>query len=121
MAKGMSLEEFKAALSSDATVENEKLKTELQELKKKLEAEITELKEKSEQYEQWCKQLGRRCFVQTRGVMCMNSGVECCDYALTSDDWEAIISYMQKNKMPRTLETYKQVIKFMHDRRKNLY
>ena len=52
MAKGMSLEEFKVALSSDATVENEKLKTELQELKKKSEAEITELKEKSEQYEQ---------------------------------------------------------------------
>lgn len=59
--------------------------------------------------------------VQTRGVMCVNCGVECCDYALTYDYWEAIISYMQKNKMPRTLETYKQVIKFMHDRRKNLY
>ena len=115
MAKGMSLEEFKAALSSDATIENEKLKTELQELKKKSEAEITELKEKSEQYEQ----LVRRCFVQTRGVMCMNCGVECCDYALTWEDWEAIISYMQKNKMPRTPETHEKVIKFMHDRRKN--
>ena len=119
MAKGMSLEEFKVALSSDATVENEKLKTELQELKKKSEAEITELKEKSEQYEQWCKQLGRRCFVQCGGVMCVSCGVECCDYALTWEDWEAIISYMQKNKMPRTPETYEKVIKFMHDRRKN--
>lgn len=53
--------------------------------------------------------------------MCVNCGVECCDYALTYDDWEAIISYMQKNKMPRTPETHEKVIKFMHDRRKNLY
>lgn len=32
MAKGMSLEEFKSALSSDATIENEKIKTELETL-----------------------------------------------------------------------------------------
>lgn len=83
MGRGMSLEEFRNALSSDATVENEKLKTELKDLKEKLEAEIAELKGKSEQYEQWCKQLGRRCFVQTCGTMCVSCGVTCCDYALT--------------------------------------
>lgn len=119
MGKGMSLEEFRTALSSDATIENEKLKAELKTLKEKSETEIAELKEKSEQYEQWCKQLGRRCFVQTCGAMCMNCDVECCDYALTWEDWETIIKYMQKNKLPRTTETYEKVIKFMCDRRKN--
>ena len=82
MGKGMSLEEFRTVLSSDATIENEKLKAELKTLKEKSETEIAELKEKSEQYEQWCKQLGRRCFVQTCGAMCMNCSVECCDYAI---------------------------------------
>jgi hypothetical protein len=119
MGKGMSLEEFRTVLSSDATIENEKLKAELKTLKEKSETEIAELKEKSEQYEQWCKQLGRRCFVQTCGAMCMNCGVECCDYALTCENWEAITKYMQKNKLPRTTETYEKVIKFMCDRRKN--
>lgn len=119
MGKGMSLEEFRTVLSSDATIENEKLKAELKTLKEKSETEIAELKEKSEQYKQWCKQLGRRCFVQTCGAMCMNCGVECCDYALTWEDWEAITKYMQKNKLPRTTETYEKVIKFMCDRRKN--
>ena len=119
MGKGMSLEEFRTALSSDATIENEKLKAELKTLKEKSETEIAELKEKNEQYEQWCKQLGRRCFVHTCGAVCMNCGVECCDYALTWEDWEAITKYMQKNKLPRTTETYEKVITFICDRRKN--
>lgn len=119
MGKGMSLEEFRTALSSDATIENEKLKTELKTLKEKSETEIAELKEKSEQYEQWCKQLGKRCFVQTCGIMCVSCNVECCDYALTQDDWDAITRYMQKNKLSRTPETYEKVIKFICNRRKN--
>lgn len=117
MGKGMSLEEFKAALSSDATVENEKLKAELNELKEKSEAEITELREEIKQYKQWCRQLGERCFVQTGGVMCVSCDVECCDFALTSEDWEAVAKYTQKNKLPRTPETYEKVIKFICDRR----
>lgn len=49
----------------------------------------------------------------------MSCNVECCDYALTQDDWDAITIYMQKNKLPRTPETYEKVIKFICDRRKN--
>ena len=105
MGKGMSLEEFRTALSSDATIENEKLKAELKALKEKSETEIAELKEKSEQYEQWCKQLGRRCFVQTCGVMCMNCDIECCDYALTWEDWESITKYMHYQAILGTIES----------------
>lgn len=114
----MSLEQFRDALSSDATIENEKLKTELEELKKKSETEITELKEKNKQYEQWCKQLGRRCFAQTAGTMCANCSIECCDYTLTFDDYEAITEYMRKNKLHRTPETYEKVSKLIYDMKK---
>lgn len=117
MAKGMNLEEFRNALSSDATIENEKLKTELKELKEKSAAEIKMLKEKANQYEQWCRQLGNRCFVQTGGAMCISCDVGCCNHALTWQDWEAITKYMRENKLPRTTETYEKVVKFMHDRR----
>lgn len=59
------------------------------------------------------------CFVQTCGAMCVSCGVECCDYALTWDDWEAITKYMQKNKLAQTPETYDKVIKFVCNKREN--
>lgn len=36
MSKGMNLDEFRNALSSEATIENEQLKTELEDLREKL-------------------------------------------------------------------------------------
>lgn len=65
MAKGMSLEEFRNALSSDATVENENLKSELDKLKRGSSDEIEKLYNDLEQYKEWHKQLCNRCFVQT--------------------------------------------------------
>lgn len=117
MGKGMSLEEFRTALSSDATIENEKLKAELKEQKEKFEEEIEKLKNENEQYEQWCKQLGNRCFVQTGGAICMSCDVRCCKYAFTEEDRDAGVRYMLKNKLPRTAETYEKVMKFMCERR----
>lgn len=113
----MNLDEFRMALSSDATIENEKLKSELKDLREETKREIIELKNKNEEYEQWCKQLGRRCFVHTGGAMCMSCGIGCCDYMLTYEDWDAITNYIRKNKLPRTPETYEKVIEFMKDRR----
>ena len=63
MAKGMSLEEFRSALSSDATIENERLKTELEELRKSSSSKIKDLQSDLEQYKEWHKQLCNRCFV----------------------------------------------------------
>ena len=55
----MNLEEFKKALSSDATEENKQLKKQLSELQK----EYDSLKES-------CQALCNRCFALTKGVTC---------------------------------------------------
>lgn len=80
MAKGMSMEQFRAALASDATVENEKLKENI----KKLEAQIKDLLENKKdledelsEYKDYCRALGNRCFVQTHGVLCLNCDIPC--------------------------------------------
>lgn len=119
MAKGMSLEEFRSALSSDATVENEKLKQELESLKVNSSKQIEEITEENEQYKSWCKELGNRCFVFTQGVMCLQCSVKCCEHAFSPEDMNAAVHYMTKNKLPRTEETYEKVWKFLNNRRNN--
>lgn len=119
MARGMSMEEFRDALSSDATIENEKLKAELKDMKESYEKKIEDLKADNEQYKSWCTKLANRCFVFTQGQMCISCSIECCEHALTPEEWEYITDYMVKNKMPRTAETYMEVIKLINERRKN--
>ena len=116
MAKGMSLEEFRNALSSDATVENENLKTELDKLKRSSSDKIEKLHNDLEQYKEWHKQLCNRCFVQTRGVLCISCGIE-CEHAYTFDDLEAATRYMRKNNLKRTPETLQKVNDFLMKRK----
>lgn len=118
MAKGMSLEEFRNALSCDATVENENLKAELDSIRKKSKKQIDELTEEVDKYKEWCRALGNRCFVFTHGVMCLNCGVESCEHAFSPDDIMAAVNYMTKNHMPRTEDTYKKVTDFLDKRKK---
>ncbi len=120
MAKGMSLEEFRSALSSDATIENERLKTELEELRKSSSSKIKDLQSDLEQYKEWHKQLCNRCFVQTKGILCISCGME-CEHAYTYDDLEAVTHYMRKNKLPRTPETYQKANDFLRQRRSKRY
>lgn len=56
----MNLEEFKKALSSDATEENKQLKKQLSDLQE----EYSSLKEN-------CRALCNRCFALTKGVTCL--------------------------------------------------
>lgn len=116
MAKGMSLEEFRDALSSDATIENDRLKIELSELKKSTSKKIKDLENEIEQYKEWHRQLCNRCFVQTRGIICISCGIE-CEHGYTYDDLEAASRYMRKNKLLRTPETYQKVNDFLRQRR----
>lgn len=62
----MNLEEFKKALSSDATEENKQLKKQLSDLQE----EYSSLKEN-------CRALCNRCFALTKGVTCLFC---CIDY-----------------------------------------
>lgn len=120
MGKGMSLEEFRNALSSDATIENENLKTELEKLKKSSSDKVEKLQNDLEQYKDWHKQLCNRCFVQTQGILCISCGIE-CEHAYTYDDLEAVSRYMRKNNLPRTPETYQKANDFLRRRRSNRY
>lgn len=119
MSKGMSLDEFKNALASDATIENEKLKEELETTKSKADEKIKDLENELTEYKEWCRQLSNRCYAQTGGALCMSCGIHCCDHAFTEADYEAAVKYMTRNKMPRNTDTYVKVAQFMQDRRKN--
>lgn len=61
----MNLEEFRKALSSDATEENAQLKRQLSDL----QTEYHSLKES-------CRVLCNRCFTLTRGVTCLFCGLD---------------------------------------------
>lgn len=117
MSKGMSMEQFREALSSEATVENEKLKKELAKLKRDSDKQIIELTEELDQYKNWCKALSNRCFVYTQGVLCMNCGVTECEYGLTPEDWDAVTEYMRKNNIAKTAEGFVKAIEFLQKRR----
>lgn len=56
----MNLEEFRKSLESDATIENKKLKVEIENLTQEKNALLDD-----------CKALSNRCFVLTRGTMCV--------------------------------------------------
>ena len=102
MGRGMNLSEFKAALSSDATIENENLKKELEELKNSSSERIKELEEELKYTKKIAKQLSNRCYVFTKGAMCLSCKIDECRYAYTSEELEAASRHMQKNNIPRT-------------------
>lgn len=113
MAKGLSLDEFKNALSSDATMENEKLKKELHKLKSDTSKQIEELTEENKQYKNQVRALGNRCYVFTQGTMCLNCNVETCEHLPNCNDIMAAVEYMTKNNMPRNEETRDRVNNFL--------
>ena len=117
MARGMSLDEFKEALSSEARDENEKLKKELEELKAESSKKIAELEEEILDLKKQCNSLGNRCFVTTKGLICMNCNVTQCKYAFTGEDYSAAAEYMTKHRMHRNAETAEQMYEFMRKRR----
>lgn len=84
----MNLEEFRKALESDATVENEKLKTEVENLKKQLQCERSKHSQEKTALLDDCRALSNRCFVLTHGAMCVFcqlSGFR-CEHALSFDE-----------------------------------
>lgn len=115
--KGLSLDEFKEALSSDARDENEKLKEELKKLKKESSEQIKSLQEDVENYKKQCTALANRCHVFTQGLMCLNCQIdaELCEYAFTESELEMAANYMVNNKMPRTEETRAKMTKFLEN------
>lgn len=66
----MNLEEFKKALSSDATEENKQLKKQLSELQEEYSKKLSNLKSENDSIKESCRALCNRCFALTKGVTC---------------------------------------------------
>jgi DNA-binding transcriptional MerR regulator len=120
MGRGMNLSEFREALSSEATIENENLKKELEDLKKSSSEKIKDLEEQLEDVKKHRKFLSNRCYVLTKGMMC-----HCCDisypdckYAVTWEDEEAMSNFIHKNKLDiHDPATHCKVAEFLQKRR----
>lgn len=66
-----SLEEFRKALSSDATEENAQLKRQLSDLQTEYHEKLSKLENENDSLKESCRVLCNRCFTLTRGVTCL--------------------------------------------------
>lgn len=67
----MNLDEFRKAMESDATVENERLKRDLADVQKRYRKMSEEYTARIQKLNSDCRALANRCFVLTRGTMCI--------------------------------------------------
>lgn len=112
MARGMSMEEFRAGLASEATKENEELKAKILKMEKDHKEEIKKLQEDLENYKNYFKSLTNRCFAQTNGLICINCTINECKYSM-APEIERAVEYMSKHKLPRNMETAKKLDELM--------
>ena len=67
----MNLDEFRKAMESDATVENERLKRDLAECEKRYHEMSEEYTDRIQRLNSDCRALANRCFALTQGAMCV--------------------------------------------------
>lgn len=67
----MNLDEFRKAMESDATVENERLKRDLADVEKSYRDMSEGYTDRIQRLNSDCRALANRCFALTRGTMCM--------------------------------------------------
>lgn len=72
----MNLEEFRKALSSDATEENTQLKRQLSDLQTEYHEKLSKLENENDSLKESCRVLCNRCFTLTRGVTCLFCGLD---------------------------------------------
>lgn len=71
----MNLEEFRKALSSDATEENAQLKRQLSDLQTEYHEKLSKLENENDSLKESCRVLCNRCFTLMRGVTCLFCGL----------------------------------------------
>lgn len=113
MSKGMSMEEYREALSSEARTENEQLKKELSELKEKYTNEVQDLKNENIQLQSTVNALYNRCFAMTKGSLCAFCHFDECKYAPTIDDLMKLDNYMKKNNIKKAEKEVKSIQNFL--------
>lgn len=74
--RNMDLEEFRKALSSDATEENAQLKRQLSDLQAEYHEKLSKLENENDSLKESCRVLCNRCFTLTRGVTCLFCGLD---------------------------------------------
>lgn len=95
----MNLEEFRKALSSNATEENVKLKEQLQNLQHSSHDVISKLESENEVLKENCRALCNRCFALTRGITCLYCGLNYpCPHRPSFEDQVAMIKEMRKGE-----------------------
>lgn len=84
----MNLDEFRRSLESNATIENERLKQDLEDLEKKYDEMCKAYTEKVQSLSEDCRVLANRCLALTKGTMCIFCELRGyrCPYGLSFDD-----------------------------------
>lgn len=84
----MNLDEFRKAMESDATVENERLKRDLADIEKSCREISEEYTDRIQRLNSDCRALANRCFALTQGAMCVFCELSDyrCEYAMSIDD-----------------------------------
>ena len=84
----MNLDEFRKAMESDATVENERLKRDIAEVEKRYREMSEGYMTRIQKLNSDCQALANRCFALTQGMMCVFCELRDyrCKHAMSIDD-----------------------------------
>ena len=84
----MNLDEFRKAMESDATVENERLKRDLADAEKRYRETSEGYMARIQKLNSDCRALANRCFALTRGTMCVFCELSDyrCKHTMSIDD-----------------------------------
>lgn len=84
----MNLDEFRKAMESDATIENERLKRDLADVEKRYREMSEEYTDRIQRLNNDCRALANRCFALTQGTMCVFCELSDyhCKHTMSIDD-----------------------------------
>ena len=102
----MNLDEFRKAMESDATVENERLKRDLADVEKRYHEMFEDYMTRIQKLNNDCRALANRCFALTQGAMCVFCELSDyrCEHAMSIDNKvKAAKKLMEESSNKRTL------------------
>ena len=102
----MNLYEFRKAMESDATVENERLKRDLADVEKRYHEMFEDYMTRIQKLHSDCRALANRCFALTHGELCLFCELSDyrCEHAMSIDDKiKAAKKLMKESSNKRTL------------------
>ena len=102
----MNLDEFRKAMESDATVENERLKRDLADVEKRYHEMFEDYMTRIQKLNSDCRALANRCFALTHGELCLFCELSDyrCEHAMSIDNKvKAAKKLMEESSNKRTL------------------